>query len=66
MLEAHPDCPVHLSKYMIYHTTHTATVQELCGRAEWTLDRIVAHGFARLLAAQGSISTISGIAATFV
>ena len=53
VVEARPDCPVHLSKYMVYHTTHTASVEELCGRAEWTMDRIVGQGFAALLAAQG-------------
>jgi alpha,alpha-trehalose phosphorylase len=52
VVEALPNCPVHLSKYMVYHTTHTASVQELCGRAEWTMDRIVTDGFAALLAGQ--------------
>ena len=27
-------------------------MEELCGRAEWTMDRIVGQGFAALLAAQ--------------
>jgi alpha,alpha-trehalose phosphorylase len=43
---------VHLNKYMVYHTTHTASVEEVCGRTEWTMDRIVAKGFAALLTAQ--------------
>jgi hypothetical protein len=41
------------SQYMVYHATPTASVQELCGHAEWTMHRIVAQGFAPLLTAQG-------------
>ena len=37
---------------MVYHTSQTASAEELCGRAEWTLDRVVSQGFERLLAAQ--------------
>lgn len=51
-VEAQPDCPIHLTKYIVYHTSHTASVEELCGRAEWALDRTTAQGFERLLAAQ--------------
>ncbi|SFV38183.1 glycoside hydrolase family 65 protein [Hyphomicrobium facile] len=51
-VEAKPDCPIHLTKYIVYHTSHTASPEELCGRAEWALDRTTAQGFERLLAAQ--------------
>ena len=51
-IDARPDCPIHLTKYMVYHTSPTALPQELCNRAEWTMDRIVNQGFQELLAAQ--------------
>jgi alpha,alpha-trehalose phosphorylase len=51
-LEAQPGCPIELTKYMVYHTSQTASSTELCGRAEWTLDRVVSQGFGQLLAAQ--------------
>jgi alpha,alpha-trehalose phosphorylase len=37
---------------MVYHTSQTASVEELCGRAEWTMDRIVNRGFQQLRATQ--------------
>lgn len=51
-LEAQPSCPIQLTKYMVYHTSQTASPAELCGRAEWTLDRVVSQGFGQLLAGQ--------------
>jgi alpha,alpha-trehalose phosphorylase len=51
-IEAQPGCPIHLTKYMVYHTSHTASAEELCGRAEWTLDRVTTQGFPQLLASQ--------------
>jgi alpha,alpha-trehalose phosphorylase len=51
-IEAQPGCPIQLTKYMAYHTSQTASAEELCCRAEWTLDRVVNQGFQRLLAAQ--------------
>src|SRR5262249_34759829 len=45
-------CPIQLTKYMVYHTSHTASAEELCGRAEWTLDRVMNQGFQQLLASQ--------------
>ena len=51
-IEAKPNCPIHLIKYMVYHTSQTASVEELCGRAEWTMDRVVNQGFHQLLASQ--------------
>ncbi len=51
-IEARPDCPIQLTKYMVYHTSQTASAEELCGRAEWTLDRMMAQGFQQLLASQ--------------
>jgi len=51
-IDARPDCPVHLTKYMVYHTSPTASPEELCGRAEWTMDRVTTQGFQQLLAGQ--------------
>jgi alpha,alpha-trehalose phosphorylase len=51
-IEARPGCPIQLTKYMIYHTSQTASAEELCGRAEWTMDRVVTQGFQQLLASQ--------------
>jgi alpha,alpha-trehalose phosphorylase len=51
-IDAQPDCPIQLTKYMVYHTSQTASAEELCGRVEWTLDRAVTQGFQRLLSAQ--------------
>ena len=51
-LEAQPGAPIHLTKYMVYHTSQTAAPEEVCGRAEWTMDRVVQQGFQPLLAAQ--------------
>jgi alpha,alpha-trehalose phosphorylase len=51
-IEARPGCPIHLTKYMVYHTSQTAASEELCGRAEWTMDRVMDQGFSQLLAAQ--------------
>src|SRR5262249_38847249 len=51
-IEAEPDCPIQLTKYMVYHTSQTASTEELCGRAEWTMDRIKGQGFQQVLTAQ--------------
>src|SRR6516164_494121 len=51
-INAQPDCPIHLTKYIVYHTSQTESAEELCGRAEWTMDRIVNQGFHELLASQ--------------
>jgi alpha,alpha-trehalose phosphorylase len=51
-IDARPDCPIHLTKYMAYHTSQTASAEEICGRAEWTLDRVTTHGFQQLLSSQ--------------
>src|SRR6516225_3776214 len=51
-INAQPNCPIRLTKYMVYHTSQTASAEELCGRAEWTLDRVMNQGFQQLLASQ--------------
>lgn len=51
-IEAQSGAPIQLTKYMVYHTSHTASAQELCGRAEWTMDRVMTQGFQALLASQ--------------
>src|SRR5215472_8361440 len=56
-IEARRGCPIQLTKYMVYHSSHTASAEELCGRAEWTLDRVSAQGFQDLLASQEQYMT---------
>jgi alpha,alpha-trehalose phosphorylase len=51
-IAAQPQVPIHLNKYMAYHTSKTASPNEVCRRAEWTLDRVLGQGFTRLLAEQ--------------
>jgi alpha,alpha-trehalose phosphorylase len=51
-IEAQRGCPIELTKYVAYHTSPTASADELCGRAEWTLDRVASQGFQPLLASQ--------------
>ncbi|MHC4765136.1 MAG: glycoside hydrolase family 65 protein [Planctomycetota bacterium] len=41
--------PVSLTKFMAYHTSRTASAEELCERGERTLDRALAAGFDALL-----------------
>jgi len=51
-VEAEAGYPIQLNKFMSYHTSSTASAEELCDRVRWTLDRSVAQGFEPLLAAQ--------------
>jgi alpha,alpha-trehalose phosphorylase len=51
-IDARPGCLIDLTKYMVYHTSQTASAEELCGRAEWTMDRVMSQGFQQLLASQ--------------
>jgi alpha,alpha-trehalose phosphorylase len=51
-VEARANSPVQLTKYMVYHTSQTASAQELCGRTDWTMDRVMSKGFQELLVAQ--------------
>ena len=51
-INAKRGCSVHLTKYMVYHTSETASAEELCGRTEWTMDRVMAGGFGQLLGSQ--------------
>ena len=51
-IEARSGVPIELTKYIVYHTSRAASAEELCGRSEWTMDRITSQGFHKLLAAQ--------------
>ena len=51
-IDAEPEQPITLMKYMVYHTSHTAAPEEVCSRAERALDRAVDAGFSTLLAGQ--------------
>jgi alpha,alpha-trehalose phosphorylase len=44
-IDAEPDRPIRLEKFFAYHTSATASPEQVCGRTAWTLDRIVADGF---------------------
>jgi alpha,alpha-trehalose phosphorylase len=44
-IEGQPGCAIHLTKLMVYHTTHTASHEEMCQRVERTLERAVSQGF---------------------
>jgi alpha,alpha-trehalose phosphorylase len=52
IIEAQPGRPINLTKYLVYHTSKTASAAELCGRADWTMDRVMGQGFEQLLASQ--------------
>jgi alpha,alpha-trehalose phosphorylase len=54
-IAAKPGHSIHLTKYMVYHTAKSATPDELCRSAEWTMDRITALGFGKILADQESV-----------
>jgi alpha,alpha-trehalose phosphorylase len=49
LIDAEPNKPISLTKYITYHTSRSDKTAELCVRAERTLDRVVGHGPARLL-----------------
>jgi alpha,alpha-trehalose phosphorylase len=51
-IDARPGCSIDLAKFMVYHTSGTASAEELCGRAEWTMDRMTTQGFQELLLSQ--------------
>ncbi|MBX9828378.1 MAG: glycoside hydrolase family 65 protein [Xanthobacteraceae bacterium] len=51
-IEAGRGSPIHLTKFMVYHTSQTASAEDLCGRAEWTMDRVATRGWKDLLTAQ--------------
>ncbi len=51
-IEARSGCPIQLTKNIVYHTSQITSAEELCGRAEWTLDRITSQGSEWLLTAQ--------------
>jgi alpha,alpha-trehalose phosphorylase len=51
-VQARPSAPIELTKYIVYHTSQTASADELCGVADWTMDRMTSQGFQKLLVAQ--------------
>ena len=51
-IEAQPGRSIHLTKYMSYHTSHTASFEEVDDRVERTLDRAVTMGFSSLQTGQ--------------
>jgi len=52
LVDAEPNKPITLTKYITYHTSRIDKTAELCVRAGRTLDRVVGHGMERLLADQ--------------
>lgn len=51
-VHAQPQESFRLIKYMVYHTSRSSPVTELCGRAERTLDSMVREGFDELIKGQ--------------
>ena len=51
-VDAESGVPVKLFKYITYHTSRSSRPEELCTRAEWTLDRALKHGFETLTLGQ--------------
>src|SRR5262249_46532773 len=51
-IKAEPRRPIHLTKYMVYHSAKAVNADEIGRRADWTLDRVVSEGFPKLLADQ--------------
>ena len=51
-IEAAPGEPIRFVKFIAYHTSATASPEQICGRVDWTLDRIVATGFDALAEGQ--------------
>jgi len=52
LVDARPGEPIHLVKFMAYHSSRRAPAQELCHRAERTLDRALRDGFDALVESQ--------------
>jgi alpha,alpha-trehalose phosphorylase len=48
-VDAEPGQPVHLVKYITYHTSRSDKTEELQARAVRTLDRVLTHGFDQLV-----------------
>lgn len=51
-INAYPETPIRLLKFMTYHTSDTLSVEELSGAAERSLERVTGSGFQDLLAGQ--------------
>jgi alpha,alpha-trehalose phosphorylase len=51
-IDAEPGKPIRLAKFIAYHTSATASPEQVCGRVAWTLDRIVDNGFDALAESQ--------------
>jgi alpha,alpha-trehalose phosphorylase len=51
-IDAQPGKPVHLVKFLVYHNSRGASPEELCVRAERTLDRAVKQGIGYLFSSQ--------------
>jgi alpha,alpha-trehalose phosphorylase len=51
-VDAQPGCSISLTKYIVYHSSKSETARELCGRSDWTLDRVTTSGFSGLLTVQ--------------
>ncbi len=49
---AQPGVPIKIIKYVTYHTSRSAAPEELCKRAEWTLDRALNSSFEELVNCQ--------------
>ncbi len=52
LVDAKPGVPIRLVKYMAYHSSGSRPAEDLCDRAERTLDRAVRDGFDALVDSQ--------------
>ncbi|HWU39764.1 MAG TPA: hypothetical protein VN203_19115, partial [Candidatus Acidoferrum sp.] len=51
-VDARPNVPLRLTKYMTYHMSRRVPPEEICERAERTLHRALGHGFEAILESQ--------------
>lgn len=51
-LKAEEDVPFKMTKYMVYHSSRNAPVDELCGRTDRTLNSVMQGGFEELIRGQ--------------
>ncbi len=51
-VDAEPGKPIHLVKFLAYHTSSDGSASELCDRVGWTLDHAVRYGYNALLHGQ--------------
>jgi len=59
-VDAAPGRPIRLAKFIAYHTSATASPEQVCGRVDWTLDRIVAEGLKVAVRSSDVVARLGG------